>query len=89
MKRIIAVVAIVAAVTVMAQTPDSFEQFRRQMDSSFESVKKSNNESFERRRAEIDRQYADHIRNAWAAYNSSPSVPEPERPEPVVIPKYV
>ncbi|MBO5814319.1 MAG: hypothetical protein J6R13_07395 [Alistipes sp.] len=88
MKRIIAVVAIVAAVTVMAQTPDSFEQFRRQMDSSFESVKKSNNESFERRRAEIDRQYADHIRNAWAAYNSSPSVPEPERPEPVVIPKY-
>ena len=55
MKRIIAVVAIVAAVTVMAQTPDSFEQFRRQMDSSFESVKKSNNESFERRRAEIDR----------------------------------
>ena len=88
MKRIIAVVAIVAAAAVMAQTPDSFEQFRRQMDSSFESVKKSNNESFERKRAEIDRQYADHIRSVWAAYNSSPSVPEPERPEPVVIPKY-
>ena len=88
MKRIIAVVAIVAAAAVMAQTPDSFEQFRRQMDTSFESVKKSNNESFERKRAEIDRQYADHIRSVWAAYNSSPSVPEPERPEPVVIPKY-
>ena len=89
MKRIIAVVATVAAVAAMAQTPDAFEQFRRQMDSSFESVRKSNNETFERQRAEIDKSFADHMRKAWEIYNSSPSVPEPKRPEPVIIPKYV
>ncbi|MBQ3247745.1 MAG: hypothetical protein IJB08_06870 [Alistipes sp.] len=89
MKRIIAVVATAVAVVAVAQTPDAFEQFRRQMDSSFESVKRSNNENFERRRAEIDRQFADHMRKAWETYNSSAPIPEPERPEPVTIPEYV
>ena len=89
MKRIITVLASLVAVATLAQTPDAFEQYRRQMDSSFEKVKSSNNEQFERKRAEIDRSYAEHMRKAWEVYNSSPSVPAPKRPEPVTIPEYV
>ena len=81
--------ASLVAVAALAQTPDAFEQYRRQMDSSFEKIKSSNNEQFERKRAEIDRSYAEHMRKAWEVYNSSPSVPAPKRPEPVTIPQYV
>ena len=89
MKRTITALASLVAVAALAQTPDVFEQYRRQMDSSFEKVKSSNNEQFERKRAEIDRSYAEHMRKAWEVYNSSPSVPAPKRPEPVTIPEYV
>ncbi|MBR2351577.1 MAG: hypothetical protein IKA70_01395 [Alistipes sp.] len=87
MKQLITLLFVLLATTTVAQV-DGFEEFRRKAESAFNAARESHDNRFEQHRAEINRRYADHIRNVWSRYDVSPSEPEPTRPDPVEPPVY-
>ena len=75
--------------TVMAQ--DSFEAFKKKMDSSFESFKKKENDDFEAFRKRVNDEYAAMVEKAWKQFNALKAIGVPEEKvkpvPPVVYPK--
>lgn len=67
---------------VMAQDDDVFEARKREIDSRFESVRKTNDNLFEDYRSKINQEFASYLDREWKKIYLTDGVPYPRKPKP-------
>ena len=60
----------------------SFDEYRRRMQSEFGQYKSDKEREFKEYRDRINAEFAEFMRQAWPEYKSKPAEPVPDRPEP-------
>lgn len=69
-------------VTTSETQAQSFEEYKKRVQSEFNQYKSDKEREFKEYRDRINAEFAEYMRQAWPEYKSKPAEPVPDRPEP-------
>ena len=69
-------------VTTSETQAQSFEEYKKRVQSEFNQYKSDKEREFKEYRDRINAEFAEYMRQAWPEYKSKPAQPVPDRPEP-------